>query len=393
MNVHLQTPHIWVRRGAAAAAALGAAWSGGAAAQEGGFSFEPRGRIQIDAQSRNWAVRDEDDADLYIRRLFVGAQGRIAGPWRYRADFVATPGIDHLGVDDAFIEYRASRWSVFIGQHNITSPLEERTSSLDTPFIERSSVINAFGFGRRAGLGFITAGAQWSAALAIQGGSMNAAEGEGDVDASRALSGRFTIAPINRQGAVLHLGLNGRHRYQNEAPQSVRARPLNGRDSRWIDASSLSANRLDHDVSVGGELALVGGPFALMGEYIVLDGKTASGESRRFSGFYIDATWSLTGEPLAYRARSGIFGAVTPAAPFGQGGWGHWALTARHDYIDLTDGADLRRGEQRAYALGLDWIPIEHVRVKLNYAQSQMDRTLGPDDEAEITSLRLQLHF
>lgn len=391
MNIPPKTLHVWSR--AAAAAVLGATFSGGAAAQEGGFSFEPRGRIQIDAQSRDWALRDEDDTDVYIRRLFLGAQGRIAGPWRYKADFVLTPGIDHIGVDDAFIEYRAANWSVFVGQHNITTPLEERTSSLDTPFIERSSVINAFGYGRRAGLGFITAGAQWSAALAIQGGSMSAAEGEGDVDESRALSGRFTMAPINRDGAVLHLGLNGRHRYQHDAPQRVRTRPLNGRDSRWIDAASLSANRLDHDLSLGAEIGLVRGAFALVGEYIAMDGETAFGEGRRFSGFYVDAAWSLTGEALAYNPRSGLFGAATPAAPLGQGGWGYWALSVRHDYIDLTDGADPQRGEQRAYALGLDWIPVERVRVKLNYAHSEMDRTIGPDDEADIASLRLQFHF
>ncbi len=380
------------RRSIALVAAMLVASAAGETRAEG-FSFEQRGRIQIDVQSRNWAIRDEDDTDAYIRRLFLGGQGRIAGLWRYKADFLLTPGIDHVGVDDAFLEYRADNWSIFIGEHNITSPLEERTSSLDTPFIERSSVISAFGFSRRAGLGFIIAGEDWSAAVALQGGSMNAAEGEGDVDEGRALSGRFTIAPINTEGVVLHLGLNARHRYQNDAPQRVRARPLNGRDSRWIDAGSLSANRLERDTSLGGEFGLVRGPFALTGEYITLTGETSAGDSLRFSGFYIDASWALTGEARGYDAGEGVFESAEPSAPLRQGGWGAWVLSARYDFVDLSDGADPERGEQRAYALGLDWIPVEHVRVKFNVAHSEMDRAIGPDDKAEIATLRLQFDF
>ncbi|HRO02908.1 MAG TPA: porin, partial [Terricaulis sp.] len=124
----------------------------GPAAAEG-FSFEPRGRIQIDLQNRDWRVLDEDDTDVYVRRFYLGAQGAIAGNWRYKVDLVLTPGIEAVGVDDAFLEYRAEGWALFIGEHNVTSPLEERTSSLDMPFIERSALINAFGYGRRAGLG------------------------------------------------------------------------------------------------------------------------------------------------------------------------------------------------------------------------------------------------
>ena len=66
---------------AAMAIVLGA---GDAAAQADGFSFKPRGRIQIDAQHRDWDVRAEDDTDLYVRRLYLGAQGRIHGAWRYK---------------------------------------------------------------------------------------------------------------------------------------------------------------------------------------------------------------------------------------------------------------------------------------------------------------------
>jgi len=377
---------------AAAAAVVVALSLGGTAAAEQ-FSFKPRGRIQIDLQQRDWRVRDEDDTDVYARRLYLGAQGVIAGGWRYKVDLVLTPGIETVGVDDAFIEYRGDGWSLFFGEHNLTTPLEERTSSLDVPFIERSSAINAFGYGRRAGIGFLSGGENWSVALAAQGGSMNAAEGEGDVDESRALSARLTFAPILSEAHILHVGAHVRRRYQNDADQRIRVRPQNGRDTRWIDATSVAANRISEDDAFGAELVYARGPFSVQSEYAVLQGETPGGAERRFSAYYVDIAWSLTGESRPYSANEGAFEAIEPRAPLGEGGFGHWAISARYDFADLSDGPDVNRGEQSAYAMGLDWVPAEHWRFKLNYAHSDMDRSVGADDEADIISLRAQYYF
>ena len=72
-------------------------------------------------------------------------------------------------------------------------------------------------------------------------------------------------------------------------------------------------------------------------------------------------------------------------------------LSARYDYVDLSDpnGAGGNRGEQSSYALGLDWVPVDHVRLKLNYAVSDMDRTAvgSSDTEAQVISLRTQFDF
>jgi len=38
-------------------------------------------------------------------------------------------------------------------------------------------------------------------------------------------------------------------------------------------------------------------------------------------------------------------------------------------------------------------VPIDHVRFKLNYAISDMDRAVGTDDEAQIITLRSQFDF
>ena len=106
--------------------------------------------------------------------------------------------------------------------------------------------------------------------------------------------------------------------------------------------------------------------------------------------------WSLTGEPRAYRGNQGSFGPVAPLRSVADGGWGHWDISARYDYIDLTDvDAGASRGEQSAIAVGLNWVPVDHVRFMLNYATTDLDRTAAgaTDDTADVFTLRTQFDF
>jgi len=126
----------------------------------------------------------------------------------------------------------------------------------------------------------------------------------------------------------------------------------------------------------------------------MLDGESTGGVDFDSDGYYVDVYWSLTGESRNYRGNQGSFSAISPANPVTQGGWGHWMLSARYDSIDLSDAAfGANRGEQTAWAVGLDWVPVDHVRFKLNYALSDMDRTAAADDEAQVISLRTQFDF
>lgn len=370
----------------------------------GDARFKVRGRWQFDVTSSDWDVLAEDGMRSYTRRAFLGVQGRFSERWRYKVDFILSPGDDssgQVGVDDAFLEYVADDWSIVIGESNITSPLEDRISSLDIPFVERSSVVNAFEYGRRAGIGYIYGGANFSFAAALQGDSLNNADSNFNNDEATAISGRFTWAPIfetTPEGvSLIHLGLSARQRdIGGDSAFRYRTRPLNGRGTRWIDAGG-GVNG-ESDLTWGAELALQRGPFGLQAEYHTLEGETVNGTSYEYDGYYVDLYWSLTGESRSYRGNQGSFGPIAPGRPITtEGGFGHWMLSARYDFIDLSDPASglagAGRGEQTAYNLGLDWVPIDHVRFKLNYATSEMDRVAGVDDDAQIVSLRTQFDF
>jgi len=368
--------------------------------------FKMRGRFQYDVYSSDWDSGTADDgARSYVRRAFLGVQGRLTEHFRYKVDFVLAPGAanptttggneDEVAVDDAFLEYVGDDWSIVIGEHNITSPLEDRISSLDIPFAERSSIINAFEYGRLAGIGFLTGGANWSFAAAYQGESLNQTESFA-LDEATALSGRFTWAPIfetSPEGVTLvHVGASVRLRDQGDnSAFRYRARPLNGRNTRYVDTGVLTG--ATEDTTYGVEAAVQYGAFGAQAEYMLLEGDATAG-SYEFDGWYVDLYWSLTGESRNYRGNQGSFGAIAPRHSVAEGGAGHWMLSARYDTIDLTDTGGSSRGEQTAWALGLDWVPVDHVRFKLNWAQSDMDRvTSTTDDEAQIVTLRTQFDF
>ena len=61
--------------------------------------------------------------------------------------------------------------------------------------------------------------------------------------------------------------------------------------------------------------------------------------SPTYDGWYIDASWYITGETRNYEASTGEFGRTKVKRPVygGSGGWGAWQIAGRYDVLDLSD--------------------------------------------------------
>jgi len=115
--------------------------------------------------------------------------------------------------------------------------------------------------------------------------------------------------------------------------------------------------------------------------------RSASGllaaDNPNFSGWYVEGTWVLTGEPKSYTVSAtnnevGGFGAPKVASPFSLNGdsWGAWELTARYSNTDLnwhdqvaataTTQAGINGGDERIVALGINWYLNNNVKLQLN---------------------------
>ena len=166
---------------------------------------------------------------------------------------------------------------------------------------------------------------------------------------------------------------------------------------------------------LGGEGAIVYGPFSVQGEYghLSLD-QYGTAPTLDFSGFNIFASVFLTGESRSFKG-----GNVDKLKPFkdfdpANGKWGAVELAARYDQLDLTDPSlalptsptNSNQGGRKAHTWtgAVNWHLNPNFRASFNYTrftgrysglvaptaalQSQVGTTKG-----DIFQSRLQIDF
>ena len=217
---------------------------------------------------------------------------------------------------------------------------------------------------------------------------------------------RGTIAPINNDTTVLHLGASYRHRDAGELRGTgvsdlfeyrARAADLHLAD-RFVDTPTFS----ESDDMFVLETAFVWKSFSMQGEDAQLksDATPLLGNLRpTYDGWYVDASLFLTGEMRNYEASAGEFGRTKVKNPVfgGSGGWGAWQIAGRYDVIDLSDDADaitlagvacIECGKQETWLVGVNWWLTDYTALKLNVTQSEIEG--GFNDGAEITGVGLR---
>jgi phosphate-selective porin OprO/OprP len=115
------------------------------------------------------------------------------------------------------------------------------------------------------------------------------------------------------------------------------------------------------------------GPIWLLGEYTHNDVNAPDVGNPDFTGYFLTASWALTGEMRGYNRQSGIFNPLPVARSVYRGGWGAWEVAARWSAIDLTDGL-VEGGEMEIVSLGLNWWLSPIFNVNVNYRWITLDR-------------------
>lgn len=332
---------------------------------EGGWSFKPRGRIQLDAGTVSSPAGINDASTGFgseVRRAFLGFEGKMPGGFGYRAEIdVAASAVE---ITDLYLTYQASKdLTLTAGQHKPFWGLEELTSDLFPSFTERAAINNAFGYERRLGLSATYA----KGAIVLQGGAFtdNVADLGNDENNSVSLDGRAVLMPKLGNGQ-LHLGGSLHWHGLNDSASSVRyrVRPLiHTPDIRFIDTGMIAASS---ELGYGLEAAYIQGPVHVASEahWQRVDRPGALTDPTFFGG-YVEAGLFLTpGDTRGYKG--GVFDRVKPRRPVGGGGFGAVQVNLRYDYLDLID-AGIVGGKQDGYELGLVWTPTDYTRLQLSY--------------------------
>jgi phosphate-selective porin OprO/OprP len=132
-----------------------------AAAQDEGWSLDIIGRLQLDytTAEADLAGVAESWSDSEIRRARLGVEGEQG-----RVSFRTEVTFDDSDVilEDAWIELDAGAVTLIAGHWRSPVSFTQQTSSRHGTSLERPAFAEAFGFGRRLGVGVSAAGERYT---------------------------------------------------------------------------------------------------------------------------------------------------------------------------------------------------------------------------------------
>ncbi len=264
------------------------------------------------------------------------------------------------GLKDVFVIYKGYEpFTLKAGHIKEPFSLEAWDSTKYITFMERA-LPNVLSPARNIGIRAHTYGDMWTVALGLYGGSPSQ-----PIQNGYGITGRATFSPVHEERRVLHFGIGSAWRSSNDDDTlRFRRRPESHiTDIRLVDTGSFNAVNY---YQIGLEMVAIHGPFAMQGEYIRV--AVNGSNDVDFAGYYIEASWFLTGDSRRYNFKGGNFIHVKPDKPVGLSGIGAWQIAVRISNVDLTDGV-IVGGDETNLSLGLNWYLTGKLRVIANYVK------------------------
>jgi phosphate-selective porin OprO/OprP len=385
-------------------------WGPTFADDKGDFTFKPRGVIEADygVFADRAGGYDYNDGTAF-RRARIGLEGTALKVFNYRieVDFAG----NQVGITDAYLQYAGiPKLLLTAGQHKAPFGLESNNSDNYNSFLERGMFTNAFGnAGAERRIGFSAAYAPketLNLAIGLFGDNESVTRSTGAAvtdapDESVGANARLAWEPVSGKGKILHLGASGYYRTNLKSGDVANAVRLSDRPNIRIDNGNIADTGVITGVDslryAGAEAAAVLGPVTVAGEYGRLWVDRPGLTDPSFDGFYLYATWFLTGETRPFR--NGNFDRVKPARPLGHGGAGAFELAVRYDRLDLSQTPVLARAGNRAESLtlGLNWYFNPYAKLLFNWVHFNGVNTpldpIGNRTAGDAVATRLHVDF
>lgn len=391
------------------------------ASGDGAFTFNIKGLFQADAATYNQdsnlpaAVSARDlNSGTNIRRARVIFNGKMFSDFDYNLtfDFGGTGAEDVGRVHEAWVQYSGFKSAKFrVGEFAPSIGLADAGSQGGSAFLERAAVAemarNVSAGDTRMSIAAFNAKDRYLWSFAVTGNTMSAlntaASGFNTInnDEQLGIAARIAGTPIKTKDALIHVGLNysgiinpadtgaaAATRY----PVQLRERPeLRVDATRLVDSGAINA---DSASVTGLEFGAQYKTLFLQSEafdYRIQRLNAATGVTNpKFTGWYVEGGWVLTGESRKYNTLTAAFDGVTPAANFdpASGHWGAFELVARYSTLDLNyhDQAALaadriRGGQQDITSLGLNWQLTPTVRFIFQGQSVEVNRLNAAGDQ------------
>lgn len=330
------------------------------------------------------AITETDETrikDTMLRNARIGIAGKYGHTLKFKVEVNRSDGNSKVNLTDGYVEWRPSLkfGSIRLGQFKTPNSLDEETSLRFASAQERAAFTDAFELDRRAGIAYIQKSDNHFLSFGAFANNLDADRRE----EGYALAARGAYNPVRTDAMTVHLGASIRYREQNENLPSIRyaQRPF----SRALNDAIGTDYVAQSDVLLAFETAVILDSFWAAGEYATLtaDCLLCNGNVN-FQGYYIEAGYVFGGMRSYKGGRFDRFEVHTPVT---KGGMGALAVMARYDTLDLVDAA-IDGGQQNTYVVGVDWWLDTHIKLSINYFDSE--NTLGQHyDELDDVFARL----
>ncbi len=376
-------------------------------------------------------AKDLNDGTNF-RRARLGVEGKVFGDWQYNVllEMGGSGGEDATHLQEGWIQYNGFKgWQFRVGAFEPQVGLAANSSTSSMMIMERpapAEVARNFAAGdSRSGVQALKYGSvgadaaisfDYIAAASITGGTVGVVNSSASgvaqpFDEQLGYNARLVVSPYSATNWRMHFGVNtsqivtpadttggGGTRY----PVQLRDRPeLRVDGTRLIDTGGIDAEKA---WAVGAEGGLQMGSFLVEGEYFKygIERRNSAAADPRFSGWYVQGSWFLTGETRKWNPTSGAFDGPAPNFPFNKdaGTWGAWEIAARYSDLDLNfrEGAlgtapgasTVRGGEQTIATVGLNWYVNNNIRFMLDVQKVKIDR-LSPNAATFATATGVQV--
>jgi phosphate-selective porin OprO/OprP len=359
-------------------------------------------RLEVDAaQLGASGTLNDFDSGVALRRLSLISRGmfQFVAPIDFKLELGYIPG--KFNVKDAYLVFPEIDYvgRVKFGFFQPPMGLDLMTSSRDLMFMEPAAPLQALApgneFGIQIGRPVFDERATW--VLGIFGNGQRSGEyGNASKNYGSAI-GRATwlaIDHLNPQTPVLnqslHLGVSANYQYSTTSTVRYRSRPESYIAPHVIDTGEITSRKA---ATLGAEAAWVSGPLSVQSEFLDSSLDVDNGPDVNFYGFYVYASYFVTGESRAYDRKAADFERVKPLHDFafGRQGWGALELGGRISYTNLTNG-DIRGGRLGILMGEANWYLQPHVRWMLGTGYGHVDGSSNNGDMF-ILQTRLAVDF
>lgn len=359
---------------------------------DGLYKLRISGRVQND-----WAFFSGDEGDFGLdfndgtefRRAYFGFQGTVYGNIEIKAEYDFAPDTaNFVDVYMGFVDLHGV--NVRVGHFKEPTGLEELTSDLNSTFMERG-LTNRLGPVRNTGIMVFDSALEEDLTWAV--GFFRDSNGfADDLDANQSdhsFTGRVTYCPwYEEKGArSAHVGASYSVR-DTDAAVTFTSKPESNIAPNVITTAAMTTD--EHDL-LGLEAAVVLGSLSFQTELTQarIDGTSANEDDPTLTGFYVYASYFLTGEYRPYSRSTGTYERIKPKTNYGKdGGSGAWELALRFSTLDFDEAnADQ---ELTDITLGANWYLNPNARIQANIVHADSELV---DETMDIFQLRFQFDW